>query len=73
MTALYSVNYRIAGNPNVFLMNERSIFNMFSVPPALRQYFPLALIVVIALAAKLTLRLVSENKNRDFFVKEHRR
>ena len=55
MTALYSVNYRIAGNPNVFLMNERSIFNMFSVPPALRQYFPLALIIVIALAAKLTL------------------
>ena len=55
MTALYSVNYRIAGNPNVFLMNERSIFNMFSVPPALRQYFPLALIIVLALAAKLTL------------------
>ena len=55
MTALYSVNYRIAGNPNVFLMNERSIFNMFSVPPALRQYFPLALIIVIAMAAKLTL------------------
>lgn len=55
MTALYSVNYRIAGKPNVFLMNERSIFNMFSVPPALRQYFPLALIIVIAMAAKLTL------------------
>lgn len=55
MTALYSVNYRIAGNPNVFLMNERSIFNMFSVPPALRQYFPLALIIVIAMVAKLTL------------------
>lgn len=55
MTALYSVNYRIAGAPNIFLMNEPTIFNIITVPQAIKPYFPLALIIVIAFAAKLAL------------------
>lgn len=55
MTALYSINYRIAGNPNVFMMNEPTVFNMFSVPSAIRPYLPLIIIIFIALIAKFLL------------------
>lgn len=55
MTALYSVNYRIAGTPNIFLMDEPTIFNMIEVPSALRPYFPLILIIIISVAVKFAL------------------
>jgi len=55
MTALYSINYRIAGAPNIFLMNEPTIFNTISVPQTIKPYFPLVVIIIIAIAAKLAL------------------
>lgn len=63
MTALYSINYRIAGNPNVFMMNEPSVFNIFTVPEVIRPYFPLMVIIVIALVAKLILDCYLKTKS----------
>jgi putative ABC transport system permease protein len=57
MTALYSVNYRIAGSPNIFFMGEKTIFTSFSqfIPKLPDVYSRLILIVLIAIAAKLAL------------------
>ncbi|MBQ2754789.1 MAG: ABC transporter permease [Clostridia bacterium] len=63
MTALYSINYRIAGSPNVFMMNEKTIFNLFTVPDSIRPYFPLIIIIVISLVAKILLDLYLKTKS----------
>ena len=56
MTALYSVNYRIVGAPNKFLMQEKTIFTVAEKFPAwLQPYKYLLFIVVIAVFAKLIL------------------
>lgn len=57
MTALYSINYRIVGAPNKFLMQEKTIFSMFSgnLPAWFMPYKYLVWIVVITLAAKFLL------------------
>lgn len=57
MTALYSINYRIVGAPNKFLMQEKTIFSVFSenVPEWFMQYKYLVWIVVITVAVKLLL------------------
>ena len=56
MTALYSVNYRIVGAPNKFLMQEKTIFSVFeNVPEWFLPYKYLVWIVVITVAAKLVL------------------
>ena len=57
MTALYSINYRIVGAPNKFLMQEKTIFTVFNntLPPWLMPYKYLIWIVIITLAAKLIL------------------
>lgn len=57
MTALYSVNYRIAGSPNVFLMGDETIFNSlpFALPQWMAPYSALLIVLVIALAAKYAL------------------
>lgn len=56
MTALYSVNYRIVGAPNKFLMQEKTIFSVFeNVPEWFLPYKYLVWIVVITVAAKLIL------------------
>lgn len=56
MTALYSVNYRIVGAPNKFLMQEKTIFTVAEKFPAwLQPYKYLLFIVVITVFAKLLL------------------
>lgn len=57
MTALYSVNYRVAGAPNKFLMGETTIFSMVNqiVPERFLPYAPLIVIFLTAIVAKLIL------------------
>ncbi len=56
MTALYSINYRIVGAPNKFLMQEKSIFLTFeNMPEWLLAYKYLIWIVIITVVAKLLL------------------
>ena len=56
MTALYSINYRIAGAPNKFLMGEPTIFSLpEGLPQWIVSYRYLILIAVIALFAKFAL------------------
>ncbi len=56
MTALYSVNYRIAGAPNQFLMGEKTIF---SIPESFGSFFInykyIIILAVIAFAVKYIL------------------
>lgn len=54
MTALYSVNYRIAGAPNQFLMGEKTIFSIPETFP-LYNYRYLIITFIIALAVKFIL------------------
>lgn len=57
MTALYSINYRIVGAPNKFLMQETTIFSIFSenIPEWFVAYKYLVWIVIITLAVKYLL------------------
>lgn len=56
MTALYSVNYRIAGAPNQFLMGEKTIFSLpEGIPDWIYNYRYLIIVLVIALVMKLLL------------------
>lgn len=56
MTALYSVNYRIVGAPNKFLMQEKTIFTVFeNIPEGFEAFKYLIWIVIIAIAAKYLL------------------
>lgn len=56
MTALYSVNYRIVGAPNKFLMQERTIFTLYNnLPGWLGPYKYFIWILVIALVSKYLL------------------
>lgn len=57
MTALYSINYRIAGSPNKFLMGENTIFKTFTayIPEWASPYTALITIIVIAFFTKLLL------------------
>lgn len=56
MTALYSVNYRIAGAPNQFLMGYPTIFSLpESVPSFVLSYKYIIIILIIAVFMKLAL------------------
>lgn len=56
MTALYSVNYRIVGAPNKFLMQEKTIFTIFSdIPAWMTPCKYLLWILIIALVSKYLL------------------
>lgn len=56
MTALYSINYRIVGAPNKFLMQETTIFSIFdNIPDQLAPYKYLIWILVITLVSKFLL------------------
>lgn len=56
MTALYSVNYRIVGAPNAFLMGKNTIFTLpDTLPSAVLSYKYLILVFVIALIMKYAL------------------
>lgn len=56
MTALYSVNYRIAGAPNQFLMGYPTIFSLpESMPSFILSYKYIIIILIIAVFMKLAL------------------
>ena len=63
MTALYSVNYRIVGAPNLFLMKERTVFGGFEMPKALLPYRYLIVLFVIMLVVKILLDLYLRTKS----------
>ena len=65
MTALYSVNYRIAGAPNVFLMGEKTIFTElpFALPSSAANYSDLFVLVFIVLIVKICLDLYLNTKS----------
>lgn len=63
MTALYSVNYRIAGAPNVFLMGENTIFSSIPFPAFLAPYSSLIIVAVIAIIAKICLDMYLKTKS----------
>ena len=56
MTALYSINYRIVGAPNKFLMQEKTIFSIDgNMPEGLLAYKYLIWILLITIVVKLLL------------------
>lgn len=56
MTALYSVNYRIAGAPNQFLMGYSTIFSLpETMPSFILSYKYIIIILIIAVFMKLAL------------------
>lgn len=56
MTALYSINYRIVGKPNEFLMGKDTIFTLpSSIPQTIFSFRYLIIIFVIALIIKYIL------------------
>ena len=64
MTALYSVNYRIAGAPNQFLMGYDTIFTMPEViPQFISDYRYLIVIFVLALLFKYVLDMYLSTKS----------
>lgn len=64
MTALYSVNYRIAGAPNQFLMGYDTIFTMpEGIPQFISDYRYLIVIFVLALLFKYLLDMYLSTKS----------
>lgn len=64
MTALYSVNYRIAGAPNQFLMGYDTIFTMpEGIPQFITDYRYLIVIFVLALLFKYVLDMYLSTKS----------
>lgn len=63
MTALYSVNYRIVGMPNMFLMKQPTIFGGIILPKALFPYRYLIVLLVIMLIVKILLDLYLRTKS----------
>ena len=63
MTALYSINYRIVGSPNEFLMGLPTIFDIIPQGAAIYQYRYLIILLVIAAVAKILLDLYLNTKS----------
>jgi putative ABC transport system permease protein len=57
MIALYSINLRVMGKPNVALINEPTVFSLFSIDGVPEIWFKPLLLLVIVVAAKLLLDL----------------
>lgn len=56
MTALYSVNYRIAGAPNQFLIGEKTVFSLSdSLPGWIYNYRYVIIVFILAVLVKLLL------------------
>lgn len=56
MTALYSVNYRIAGAPNQFLIGEKTVFSLSdSLPGWIYNYRYVIIVFVLAVLVKILL------------------
>ena len=64
MTALYSINYRIAGAPNQFLMGKVTIFSLpDSLPAFVLTYKYIIVIFVISVVIKLALDMYLSTKS----------
>ena len=64
MTALYSINYRIAGAPNQFLMGKVTIFSLpDSLPAFVSAYKYIIVIFVISVVIKLALDMYLSTKS----------
>lgn len=64
MTALYSINYRIAGAPNQFLMGKVTIFSLpDSLPAFVSTYKYIIVIFVISVVIKLALDMYLSTKS----------
>lgn len=67
MTALYSLNLRIAGSANVPIFSQETIFNSQAlsdaVPAALRLYLVLIILAVIVLIVKVALDLYLQTRS----------
>lgn len=63
MTGLYSVNYRIVGSPNEFLMSQPSVFDTIKEGSALYEYRYLVILFAIAVIVKILLDLYLKTKS----------
>lgn len=63
MTALYSVNYRIVGAPNLFLMKQPTVFGGICLPKALLPFKYLIVLFLIMLVVKILLDLYLHTKS----------
>lgn len=63
MTGLYSINYRIVGAPNEFLMSLPTIFNIIPQGNPLYPYRYLIILLVISVAVKILLDLYLKTKS----------
>ncbi len=67
MTALYSINLRIAGKANVAIYNKETIFdNAFldrMIPPAVKPYMTVILLLVITIICKVILDLYLKTRS----------
>ena len=63
MTGLYSINYRIVGSPNEFLMNRPTIFNAIGQDSPIFLYRYIIILFIIAAAAKILLDLYLKTKS----------
>ena len=63
MTALYSVNYRITGMPNMFLMKQPTVFGSIFLPKALFPFRYIIVLFAITLVVKILLDLYLHTKS----------
>ena len=63
MTGLYSINYRIVGMPNMFLMKQPTIFAGILFPKALLPYRYIIVLFVIMVFVKILLDLYLRTKS----------
>ncbi|HKL13779.1 MAG TPA: ABC transporter permease [Halanaerobiales bacterium] len=57
MTCLWSINLRIMGRPNIPLLSDNTIFDLFKVPFTVSNYEELILILIVVTAVLITLIL----------------
>lgn len=63
MTGLYSINYRIVGSPNEFLMTQPTIFGIVGQDSPIFKYRYIIILLVIAIAVKVLLDLYLKTKS----------
>lgn len=63
MTGQYSINYRIVGSPNEFLMTQPTIFSSVKQGSPIFQYKYLILLLIITAAVKILLDLYLKTKS----------
>lgn len=63
MTGLYSINYRIVGMPNMFLMKQPTVFSGIPFPKSLFPYRYIIVLFVVMLFVKVLLDLYLRTKS----------